>query len=234
MAIDLTRPSGGLFDGAGVTIRYVSPPKQFDDCMYYCIQCDNPKSPHYKRICNARCRKYKKRNKNNQPKPVYKEVKDNFSFKNKDHTLCKYYEKDTGKCKNAYAGVYFPTCEEPCRLWEKSKNEKSVNKAPVKAVKKGTLQPKITYKSEDSHDYVNLVSGQQKMTKKVFGKKRKRIDLIAALDKPKTHKRKTVEAPQKNTTKQWYTSCKYYDTDARECHYKVKCRDKCLFFKEKR
>lgn len=239
MAINLDKPAKGPFDGAGVTIKYYSIPKQFDDCKYYFIQCGNPKSPRHNRLCNARCRYYKKESGTIQQKPVHDEAKDNLSFKNKDHTLCKYYERGTGKCQNAYAGLYFPICEEPCRLWEKSKKGESVSESAVKTVKKDSSQPKAMYRTEISHNYVNVGGKQQKKSKKVFGKKRKRIDLIATLDKPKTRKskstskRKVAEPIQKNAPNQWYTSCKYYTLEAGECHYKVKCRDNCLFFKEK-
>lgn len=117
------------------------------DCVYYHKEkgiCMNTKSHKYFSPCNFACRRWsdtpkrKGGTKSSYPKSnLTQECKPHPT--KQDHTLCKYYEKDTGKCNNTDVKFYFPKCEGACLKWKKKNGLQTGNISSNTATKRGNV-----------------------------------------------------------------------------------------------
>ena len=150
MAIGKARRPTGRLDGTGATIIYVATNW-------------GKKRPKKRKISKRAKRKLRQRLKKKQLKK--------FDPTLQDHTICKYYEAETGKCHNVKCELIFPACEGACIYWKGkpgaliNTKKKPVNPSPPKKTKS---------KPQARHNYVSGPTVNGKRTVYFTWKKKKK------------------------------------------------------------
>lgn len=142
----------GRLDGTGATIIYTHQSKReqkrpHEKCIHYSGYCSNKKAQRYMNPCYKTCSWWEGYT---PKKPNIKNGQGNSKNINRPHqepkidpikqerTLCKYYEAETGKCRNIRCELDSSPCEWACINWEPkpgsvpTKNKPGKQKPPAK------------------------------------------------------------------------------------------------------
>lgn len=130
MGLNRKKFASGRLDGTGATIIYTYQSKRerkrpHEKCKYYKEHCSNPKAARYLSPCYKTCSWWEdyasKRGgkKSNPPKTNNNTQAPELTPTKQNHTLCRYYETETGKCHNIKCGLDFPVCEGACIYWKR-------------------------------------------------------------------------------------------------------------------